>query len=65
MNIARIIDGIVENIEVADQEWLDIHQHANCVLVPYEDDNPAYIGLRWSKEEGFEQPPIPVAPTQP
>lgn len=58
MRIARIRNGIVENIEVADQAWLDAqHLDPDTIFIPYTDDNPAHIGLGWTKEAGFEQPP--------
>lgn len=57
MNIARIEDGIVVNIEVADAEWLDAQTPPPGVaLVPYTPDNPAFIGLGYDPETGFEQP---------
>jgi hypothetical protein len=47
MNIARIIDGTVVNIEVASQEWLDAQTDPGVALVPYTDAAPAYIGGTW------------------
>lgn len=54
MHIARIENGVVVNIEVADQAYLDAHLEAN--LVPYPDTAPATIGLRYDPARGFEQP---------
>lgn len=49
---------IVENIELAyDQEWVDQNSKGDYVYIEYTLDNPAVIGLSWSKENGFEQPP--------
>jgi len=47
MNIARIINGTVVNIEVADQEWLDAQDDPDVTFVPYGDEAPAYIGGTW------------------
>jgi hypothetical protein len=61
MNIARIKDGVVVNLEVADAEWVNANNGINdYVFVEYSDSDPAHIGLGWSSEEGFEQPPVPV-----
>lgn len=58
MNVARILNGIVINIEVADQEWFEANSVGSdgSILIPYTNEQPAYIGLSWSKENGFEQP---------
>lgn len=57
MNIARIVNGLVVNIEIADQEWIDANQGVDgCTFVPYTDSNVAYIGLGWNEIDGFEQP---------
>jgi hypothetical protein len=47
MNIARISNGIVINIEVADQEWIDAQEDPAVVFVAYSDDAPAFIGAAW------------------
>ena len=47
MNIARIIDGIVVNIEVADQEWLDAQDDPDVTFVPFTDAEPAAMGGTW------------------
>lgn len=58
MNVARILDGIVINIEVADSEWFENNKVGpdGSILVPYSNENPAYIGFGWSEEKGFERP---------
>lgn len=58
LNIARIVDGVVVNIEVADQDWLQQNtaENGEFQLVVYHDENPAHIGLGWSLESGFQQP---------
>lgn len=62
MNIARIRDGVVTNVEVADQEWIDSNQDAGGFhFEPYTDEQPAHIGLAWSEADGFEQPPADPA----
>ena len=58
-SIARIKDGLVTNLEVADDEWIAANQGINgFVFISYTDEKPAHIGLAWTEEEGFEQPPI-------
>lgn len=58
MNIARIRNGIVINIEVADQEWIDANQGTDgCTFVEYTNEQPAHIGFGWTEANGFEQPP--------
>lgn len=61
MNIARVIDGIVVNLEVADQEWIDANTPSSdgAIFVPIPDWNPGHIGLGWNETDGFEQPPAP------
>lgn len=55
MNIARIKDGLVINIEVADQEWLDAQGDPDA-FVPYTDESPARIGDHWDGQ-AFAAPP--------
>ena len=55
MNIARIKDGTVINIEVAGQEWIDAQDDPSA-FVPYADDAPARIGDRWDGQ-AFSTPP--------
>jgi hypothetical protein len=62
MNITRIIDGTVINIEKADQEWID-GQDDPAAFVAYTDDAPAIIGATWDGK-AFTPPdrgPDPVA----
>lgn len=61
MNVARIKDGIVVNIEVADEAWVVAHDGEDgYTFIAYEDTDPRpHIGLTWSKRGGFEQPPVP------
>lgn len=61
MNIAKVIDGKVVNIEVASQEWIDANypNADGAIFVPIKDSETAHIGLSWSIEDGFEQPPLP------
>ena len=71
MNVARVRHGIVINIEVIDDDSPQAreltssrleecnlgHQHAEEEqLIPYTDDNPAWIGLTYDPSTGFEQP---------
>lgn len=59
MNIARIdlATGLVVNIEVGDQEWLDAHaDDPDFLFEPYPEEQPAVIGLGYDPGTGFEQP---------
>lgn len=59
MDIARIAleTGLVVNIEVADQPWVDAHaDDPDFVFVPYTAGNPAVVGLGYDPGTGFEQP---------
>ena len=59
VDIARIKDGVVANIEVATQEWIDENMGIDgYTFVFITKENPAHIGLGWSELSGFEQPPI-------
>ena len=49
--------SIVENTELADQEWLDNYTSDIYMYVPYTEEQPAVVGLKWSKKKGFEQVP--------
>jgi hypothetical protein len=61
MNIARIKDGIVVNIEVADREWLEKNQGLDgFYFIEWTYDSPAYIGYGWNELSGFEQPAVDV-----
>lgn len=57
--VARVdkATGLVLNIELADQSWLDAHaKDPACRFVPYTDTAPAIIGLKHDPVTGFEQP---------
>lgn len=60
MNIARVVDGTVVNVEVADQEWIDAQDDPGVTFVPYEDDAPAVIGASWDGKE-FNPSADPIA----
>lgn len=60
MNIARIDNGTVINIEVATEEWLDA-QEDRSIFVPYTDEAPARIGDTWDGH-AFIPPAAPEAP---
>ena len=76
MRIARLSDGVVVNIESVLQEWLDANVDPD--VIPYTDDNPAYIGgdyvggyfyppqpyPSWTRSNGTWLPPVP-RPTEP
>jgi len=58
MNIAKINKKtkIVENLETApDLQWVKENSNEEFLYVAYDNENPAYIGLSWSEENGFEQ----------
>lgn len=57
LTIARIKDGVVINIEVASQEWIDANQGIDgCTFVPYTPEQPAALGHGYDEVTGFEQP---------
>lgn len=60
MNIARIdaATGVVVNIEVGSLEWVEANADPDgpFLFVPYDDTNPAHIGLAWEPIGGFAQP---------
>lgn len=59
MNVARIKNGVVINIEAAEPEWVNANQGIDdCVFVEYSNDQPAHVGLSWNETSGFEQPPV-------
>lgn len=58
LRIARIIDGIVVNVEMAAQDWLDAHAtDPDFLFVVDEPPGSAHIGLGYDPGTGFEQPP--------
>lgn len=66
MDIARIKDGVVVNIEVADQDWLDAHAgDPEFTFVPYTPDAPARVGDTHDPDAGFVQPEPVLTVTQP
>jgi hypothetical protein len=60
-NFAVINGNIVENIIVADTKEI-AEEATGKTCVECSEENPAVIGLSWSQESGFEQPPAPEAP---
>lgn len=65
MNVARIRDGVVVNIEVADSEdYLHDTLRSGDTLVEYSDDAPAFIGYGYDPDKGFEQPPEDGEPSE-
>lgn len=64
MNIARIKDGTVINIEIADDEWTEQADDDEVTFIAYDDTNPAFVGLSWSQADGFEQPPVEPSETE-
>lgn len=61
MNIARIKDGIVVNLEVADAEWVAENDGIDgFTFIEYTDTQSAHIGLIWNQLDGFEQPVMPA-----
>lgn len=63
MDVARIRDGIVVNIESASQEWLEANSNGgDFIFVPFTEENPAVIGLGWNEVDGFEQDEIVALP---
>jgi hypothetical protein len=68
-NFAVIVDGVVENIIIA--ETLEIASEVTeNICVEYTDESPAHIGAKYNFETGFEQPIIlieaePIAVTDP
>lgn len=60
MVIARVISGVVVNLEVADEEWLSANADSpdGAVFVVVPDGTLATIGLHWDEVNGFEQPVV-------
>lgn len=59
LRIARIdlASGLVVNVEMADQAWLDAHaDDPDFVFVVDEPPGSAHIGLGYDPATGFEQP---------
>ena len=60
LRIARIdlATGLVSNIEMAAQDWLDAHtDDPDFVFVQDDPGQPAVVGLGYDPATGFEQPP--------
>jgi hypothetical protein len=71
-NYAEIINGIVVNVVVATEEWVDAQ--TDRLFVQYHDHNPASIGCpyedgffyfpqpypSWTKQQGSWVPPTPM-----
>ena len=63
MNIARIEAGTVINLEIASEGWVTRNESDPAFeFIPYDETNPAYIGLGWTLADGFEQPAAPEIP---
>jgi len=64
MNVARIRQGIVVNLERMDEEWFTYQQsQSSDVLVPFGDTETPQIGLGYNEVTGeWEQPPAPPLP---
>lgn len=60
MEFARTLNGVVVNIEVADQEWIDANEGVDGYsFYPCSPDNRAAIGLSVDPLTGvFEKPPL-------
>ena len=56
LRIARIIDGIVVNVEMASQDWLDAQDDPTVTFVEDDPAGSACIGLGYDPGTGFEQP---------
>ena len=63
LNIARVVDGVVVNIEIANQDWFNENDNVDGIrFIPYVTENAAHIGFAWGEETGFEQPDISSDP---
>jgi hypothetical protein len=59
MNVARIVNGIVTNIEVREGEWIVENNNSDELrFLTFSVIQPAHIGFRWDEINGFEQPEI-------
>lgn len=61
LNVARILDGKVVNIEIATAEWIEAAQGVDgYTFVVYPDTERVHIGMDWTKKKGFvETEPAP------
>jgi hypothetical protein len=48
--------GVIENVEVVTESWLQQHFSDEYVYVIVESTDAPHIGLKWSESDGFEQP---------
>jgi len=61
MNIARIKNGIVVNIEVADAAWVAENEGIDgFTFIPYTEEQAVRNGFVWNEITGFEQPSTPL-----
>jgi hypothetical protein len=65
MNMARVRDGIVINLEVHDDEGGDIREDAGDLLVRSSDENQAYMDFPYDYETGRFSQPEPYAVDHP
>ena len=65
MNIARIVGGIVVNLEIADEEWISENSTEEISFVSTEGEIDAHIGSTWTPELGFQKSEERVALEQP
>jgi len=64
VKIARLdmATGLVVNVEMASQDWVDAHADDPDYLFILDDPNqPAVIGYGWDPVTGFDQPTEPEA----
>lgn len=54
MNLARIVNGIVDGIEIADQDWLDSNVDKKNFYVEIPENLIVNVGSSWSHENGFD-----------
>lgn len=57
-NFAVINEGIVTNIIVCENQEIAM-QIAGPICLEYKETEIPHIGLKWSEDTGFEQPPVP------
>lgn len=57
MNAARIKDGVVVNIEVHNEASIRLAEmtRSDEQLIPYTDEDDAYIGSAWNADLGFHR----------
>lgn len=57
MNIARVKNGLIVNIEVADQQWIDAQPVGEFEFIPYTEGDLVVVGDAYGPQVGF--PPVP------